>query len=130
ECKIGQGNASLLSQALALSRPEDLKRKEVIKEFYLKCRSSQELIFAQIPWASAEAEKSRVAKDKEAMLTGQPEEQRLEQTKREKLLASLLSANAELMDALQQYDDLERVAIERMTEEVSRKETKMDRRMD
>jgi hypothetical protein len=31
ECVIGQGNASLLSQALALSTPEDLKRKDVIK---------------------------------------------------------------------------------------------------
>ena len=30
ECELGQGNASLLSQALALSTPEDLKR-EVIK---------------------------------------------------------------------------------------------------
>ncbi|KAG6855626.1 hypothetical protein H0H87_012931 [Tephrocybe sp. NHM501043] len=128
ECKIGQGNASLLSQALALSKPEDLKKKDVIKEFYLKCRSSQELIFAQIPWASAEAERSRAAKDQEALMNGHPEEQRLEQTTQERLLASLLSANAELMDALQQYDDLERVAMERMAEEMSRKETKMDRR--
>lgn len=31
ECVIGQGNASLLSQALALSTPEDLKRKDIIK---------------------------------------------------------------------------------------------------
>jgi hypothetical protein len=34
ECAIGQGNASLLSQALALSTPEDLKQKEVIKVCY------------------------------------------------------------------------------------------------
>lgn len=31
ECKLGQGNAGLLSEALALSKPEDLKRKDVIK---------------------------------------------------------------------------------------------------
>ncbi|KAF8064159.1 hypothetical protein FPV67DRAFT_1629149 [Lyophyllum atratum] len=128
ECKIGQGNASLLSQALALSRPEDLKKKDIIKEFYLKCRASQELIFAQIPWASAGAEQSRVQRDQEALAHGMPEEQRLEQTTKEKLLAALLTANAELVDALQQYDDLERVAMERKAEEVSRKETKMDRR--
>ena len=30
ECKIGQGNASLLSQALALSKPEELKKKDMI----------------------------------------------------------------------------------------------------
>ncbi|GLB44656.1 putative VHS domain containing protein [Lyophyllum shimeji] len=128
ECKIGQGNASLLSQALALSKPEDLKKKDVIKEFYVKCRASQELIFAQIPWASAGAEQSRAQRDQEALVNGLSEDQRAELTTKEKLLAALLSANAELIDALQQYDDLERVAMERMAEEVSRKETRMDRR--
>ncbi|KAG6826545.1 hypothetical protein H0H92_015413 [Tricholoma furcatifolium] len=128
ECKIGQGNASLLSQALILTKPEDLKTKDVIREFYLKCRSSQELIYAQIPWASAEAEKSRNARDREARENGYPEEQRREETTQEKLLGSLLSANVELMDALQQYDDLERVAMERRAEDISRKEVKMDRR--
>ncbi len=36
ECKIGQGNASLLSQALALSKPEELKKKDMI----IKVRST------------------------------------------------------------------------------------------
>lgn len=31
ECKIGQGNAALLSQALTLSKPEDLNEQDVIK---------------------------------------------------------------------------------------------------
>jgi hypothetical protein len=31
ECKIAQGNASLLSQALTLTKPEDLKKADVIK---------------------------------------------------------------------------------------------------
>lgn len=31
----------------------------------MKCRSSQELIFAQIPWATAQAERSRAARDSE-----------------------------------------------------------------
>jgi len=44
----------------------------------------------------------------------------------EKLLAALLAANAELMEALKQYDDLERVAMERKAESRSRKETRMD----
>ncbi|KAG5651828.1 hypothetical protein H0H81_007260 [Sphagnurus paluster] len=128
ECKIGVGNASLLSQALLHSKPEELKKKDVIKEFYVKCRASQELIFVQIPWASAGAEQSRAQRDQEALLQGMSEEQRVEQTTKEKLLAALLTANAELVDALQQYDDLERVAMERLAEEVSRKETRMDRR--
>ena len=31
ECKIGQGNAAVLSDALLRARPEDLKRVDVIK---------------------------------------------------------------------------------------------------
>ncbi|KAJ7279148.1 hypothetical protein C8J57DRAFT_154703 [Mycena rebaudengoi] len=139
ECKIGSGNAALLSQALAMATPEDLV-SVVIKEFYTKCRQSQELIFAQIPWASAGAERSRVAKDleekeKELQRMGKnggmpngnttpPAE--LLSTREEDLLADLLAANAELIEALQLYDDLERVAIERETEERSRDEVRMD----
>ncbi|KAG6807775.1 hypothetical protein H0H87_000965, partial [Tephrocybe sp. NHM501043] len=97
-------------------------------EFYLKCRSSQEFIYAQIPWASVEAERERVAKDQEALMNGHSEEQRLEMTTQERLLASLLNANEELMNVLHQYDDLKRVDMERMAKEVSRKEAKMDQR--
>jgi len=50
-------------------------------------------------------------------------------TREEQLLASLLAANAELMEALKQCDDLERVAIERKTEDLSLRETRMDRRV-
>jgi len=31
ECKIGTGNAAVLSDALLGAKPEDLKRKDVIK---------------------------------------------------------------------------------------------------
>lgn len=31
ECKIGQGNAALLSEALTFAKPEDLARKEIIR---------------------------------------------------------------------------------------------------
>jgi hypothetical protein len=53
----------------------------------------------------------------------------VEQTVEEGLLAALLGANADLMEALKQYDDLERVAIERQTEERSRKEVRMERKV-
>ncbi|KAF8154031.1 hypothetical protein B0H34DRAFT_720086 [Crassisporium funariophilum] len=140
ECKIGHGNASLLSQALALSKPEDLKKKEIIKEFYIKCRSSQELIYAQIPWASAGAERSRALKDKEGHVRKRTMSNDLnnimrdahdvpvEQTLEEMLLAALLGANGELLEALKQYDDMERVAIERKAEDRSRREIRMERR--
>ncbi|KAF8797720.1 hypothetical protein BYT27DRAFT_7204130 [Phlegmacium glaucopus] len=139
ECTIGQGNAALLSQALAHSKPEDLKKKEIIKEFYDKCRSSQELIYAQIPWASAGAEHSRAINDKadiarkhtnstELNLAVDDSGVPVEQTMEEKLLAALLVANADLMEALQQYEDLQRVALERKTEERSRKELRIERK--
>ena len=53
----------------------------------------------------------------------------VEQTVEENLLAALLVANAELVEALKQYEDLERVAIERQTEERSRKEIRMERQV-
>ncbi|KAF8905168.1 hypothetical protein CPB85DRAFT_1315922 [Mucidula mucida] len=140
ECKIGQGNASLLSQALVLAKPEDLKTKDVIQEFYLKCRQSQEIIYAQIPWATAGAERSRAAKDQQRKRTqsnaslpllnsphGQSPDPK-ELTVEENLLAALLGANAEIVEALKQYDDLERVGMEREAEELSRRDVRMDPR--
>ncbi|KAF8990264.1 hypothetical protein BDQ17DRAFT_1433919 [Cyathus striatus] len=89
------------------------------QEFYAKCRSSQELIYAQISWASAIAERSRQIKAAEGQI---------EQTTEEKLLDALLAANEELVSALNQYDDLKRVAMERKAEDRSRKEIRMDSR--
>lgn len=141
ECKIGQGNAALLAEALMVCKPQDLKKKgSVIPEFYGKCQSSQELIFAQIEWASAGAERSRLAKDQERQArkrtfsteSNKPhhdgDDLPIELTVEEKLLAALLQANAELVEALKQYEDLERVAMERKAESRSRKETRINRR--
>ena len=139
ECKIGQGNASLLSQALILAKPEDLKSKDVIQEFYIKCRQSQEIIYAQIPWATAGAERSRANIDQQRKRTysnasvpvpsahGHGNDTK-EMTAEENLLAALLAANAEIIDALQQYDDLERVGMEREAQELSKRDVRMDTR--
>ncbi|THU93819.1 hypothetical protein K435DRAFT_182579 [Dendrothele bispora CBS 962.96] len=67
ECKIGLGNASLLSQAVGHTKPEDLGQDEGT-EFRQKCETSQEFIALQIPWATAQAEKSRRERDREKML--------------------------------------------------------------
>ena len=87
-------------------------------EFCGKCQSSQELIFAQIEWASAGAERSRLAKDQEHQArkhTFSTESSKphhngndlvIEPTM-EKLLVALLQVNAELVEALKQYEDLE-----------------------
>lgn len=111
----------------------------------MKCRSSQELIFAQIPWAYAGAERSRLARGRPEHNKSQifaPEDKSfpnvasispgvddtpVELTTEEKLLAALLAANEELLEALRVYVDLESLAIERRTEERSRKDVRMDR---
>ncbi|KAJ3819568.1 hypothetical protein F5880DRAFT_1489456 [Lentinula raphanica] len=158
ECTIGLANASLLNQALGHAKVEELKKGEVIKEFRVKCLASQELIATQIPWATAGAERSRKEREREkALLYGEntdtvrksKERNRDrslsqladaagvtgadspvdEQTTEEKLLAALLEAHGELLGALGQFDDLERVAIERKAEKKSRKELKMDRKV-
>ncbi|KAJ7656695.1 hypothetical protein B0H17DRAFT_359049 [Mycena rosella] len=139
ECKIGVGNATLLSQALAIATPEDL-RNTVITEFHKKCMDSQELIFTQIPWASAGAERSRAVMDQEDRGKERDRERKRKNsvnilnpngsvpdlgtplsTREEELHAELLSANEELIEALKLYDDLKRFAIEREAENRSRK---------
>lgn len=141
ECKVGRGNASLLSEALKFAKPQELNRKGIIRvrqsalvskdvhtqtslqEFFIKCQASQEFIAMQIPWATAGAERSR-----EMILSGQIlEDAPGEATPEERLLAALLGANEDLIEALRMYDDLERIAAEREAEERSRKETRMDR---
>jgi hypothetical protein len=50
-----------------------------------------------------------------------------ELTIEEQLLADLLGANEDLLDALRIYDDLKRIGIERQAEALSRQETRMPR---
>ncbi|TCD68237.1 hypothetical protein EIP91_011306 [Steccherinum ochraceum] len=112
-CKSGRGNANLLHEALVFAKPEDLKEKGLIQEFLGRCRSSQDLIFSQINWASAQAEQSRrkASSSKE--------------TQEEKLLAELLGANEELLEAIKMYTDLERVGIEQGALERAKAEQKL-----
>ncbi|KAJ7222469.1 hypothetical protein GGX14DRAFT_428833 [Mycena pura] len=146
ECKMGVGNANLLSEALAMATPDDLG-SAVITEFHKKCMASQELIFTQIPWASAGAERSRAARDQQeekerkrknsentlnpANLQGNdslPDLAAPASTREEDLFGELLIANEQLLEALKLYDDLKRVAVERETEDRSRREVRLDPR--
>ena len=89
------------------------------QEFYARCRASQELIFAQIPWATSSAERSRnnrVASgdpvDHEAPNVLDLSKDPSELTVEEQLLAALLISNEELVESLRMYDDWERVGFE------------------
>lgn len=86
------------------------------QEFYARCRASQELIFAQIPWATSSAERSRNntvpyneladhEKSNVLDLSKDPSELTVE----EQLLAALLISNEELVESLRMYDDWERI---------------------
>ena len=120
-------------------------RRRPFQEFYARCRASQELISAQIPWAFAQADRSReaagrpteAAKARETRSSidrerdrppSSPKKDKDEHlTTEEKLLAAILAANEELLEALRLYDDLERVGIERDAEERSKRDIRMDR---
>ncbi|KIJ60449.1 hypothetical protein HYDPIDRAFT_139136 [Hydnomerulius pinastri MD-312] len=140
ECEFARGNAELLSGTLAFAKPDALD-SDLIPEFLAKCRASQELIYTQIPWATAGAERSRDERiysngrtrssthgSLQDPLFANMEDAPAEPTVEEKLLAALLDANEALLSALRMYDDLARIAVEKATEEKSRRETKMDRR--
>ncbi|KAJ7202378.1 hypothetical protein GGX14DRAFT_370455, partial [Mycena pura] len=148
ECKMGVGNANLLSEALAMATPDDLG-SAVITEFHKKCMASQELIFTQIPWASAGAERSRAARDQQeekererkrknsgntfnsANLHGNdslPDLAAPASTGEEDLFGELLIADKQLLEALKLYDDLKRVAVDREAEDRSRREVRLDPR--
>lgn len=134
ECDIAHGNARVLSDTLAFAKPDAL-HADLIPEFLTKCRDSKELISAQIPWASAGAERSRAERALELArirsMHGShqdlpsPDDASNQLTIEEKLLATLLEANEALVGVLLMYDDLARIAIENATEERSIREVKM-----
>jgi hypothetical protein len=114
------------------------------------------MLAAQIPWATAGADRSRAAR--EAQLQVQQQQQQLRTTKRpnglgapnllpkphrkgsgeespveltptleEQLLGALLEANEALTSVLRVHDDIERIGIEREAMERSRQEIRLDR---
>ena len=63
------------------------------------------------------------------MAATNPDEPPPELTVEEQLLAALLSANEDLTGALRVYEELERLRIEKETQERSKKETRMGSRV-
>ncbi|KAH6911955.1 hypothetical protein BKA70DRAFT_1398023 [Coprinopsis sp. MPI-PUGE-AT-0042] len=127
ECRMAVGNATLLSEALLTCTPSSLKNNAFIKEFHQKCESSQKLVFAQIEWATAQAEQSRVKRNAEREQRGEDGD---DETIEEQLLGALLGANEELLYALRQHDDL--LFLLRQDEDLFqiKKQSRKDIRMD
>jgi hypothetical protein len=86
---------------------------------------------AQIPWATAQADRSREELRRLYMDENGMESRPIPTSKEEELLAALLGANQDLLEAFRIYDDLEMLGVaeleQREVEERSRKETKLDR---
>jgi len=126
------------------------KADTVTQEWHTKCLTSQELIAAQIPWATAGADRSRAAREAQQQQQRSAKRQNglgsqsvlhkhhrnkqssgedspVELTLEEQLLGALLEANESLTSVLRMYDDIERIGIEREALERSRQEVRLDR---
>ncbi|EUC55427.1 Tom1l2 protein [Rhizoctonia solani AG-3 Rhs1AP] len=124
ECEIARDNCRILADSLVYATPESITSNNVIKEFRVKCMKSQEIIGAQIEWATAIADRAR--EDQHA-LKGLGE---ISPTAEEQLLQALVMAHAELNDVFKTYDDLERIAISEREEAEVRARSKVELRLD
>ncbi|KAG8715352.1 hypothetical protein FRC11_004522 [Ceratobasidium sp. 423] len=124
ECDIARDNCRILADSLVYATPESITSNTVIKEFRAKCMKSQEIIGAQIDWATAIADRARA---EQLALTGPGE---IVPTAEEQLLHALVTANGELNDVFKTYDDLERIAISEREEAEVRARSKVELRLD
>jgi len=118
ECQIVRSNASVLIDTI-LDEGLHSGTSELVDEFYRRVVLSQELVASQIPWASAQADRSR-----EAMPHGS-------ETREEHLLADLLEAHGRAGEAIKMVDDARRrideEEEERQVTERSKVEVRLDR---
>ncbi|CEL60333.1 TOM1-like protein 2 OS=Xenopus laevis GN=tom1l2 PE=2 SV=1 [Rhizoctonia solani AG-1 IB] len=124
ECEIARDNCRILADSLVYATPDSITANTVIKEFRAKCMKSQEIIGAQIDWATAIADRARA---EQAPLNGPGE---APPTAEEQLLQALVMANGELNDVFKTYDDLERIAISEREEAEVRARSKVELRLD
>ncbi|KAK7049959.1 hypothetical protein VNI00_005390 [Paramarasmius palmivorus] len=95
-CVIGMAHASSLVRALEVVNISE----DQIEELKVKCLTSKQFIAAQIPWASAGAERSRRERDTRKVIVGDGSSYSDQQTMEERLLADILEVNAELNRAI------------------------------
>ncbi|KAH7345763.1 hypothetical protein B0J17DRAFT_49260 [Rhizoctonia solani] len=124
ECEIARDNCRILADSLVYATPESVTSNTVIKEFRQKCMKSQEIIGAQIDWATSVADRARA----EQLTVNGPGE--IAPTVEEQLLQALVMATTELNDVFKTYDDLERIAISEREEAEVRARSKVELRLD
>ncbi|EGF98237.1 uncharacterized protein MELLADRAFT_118577 [Melampsora larici-populina 98AG31] len=124
EAEVARSNARLLIEALAYTTPAEMENNELIQEFHSKCLHHQNQLLDDIPWATAQAEQSRLyassittshplpATNPYAPLlngVGTPPDPSSGLTKEEELLNVLLLANSDLVDGFRQYDEMSKL---------------------
>ncbi|KAJ1302176.1 hypothetical protein OPQ81_001004 [Rhizoctonia solani] len=124
ECEIARDNCRILADSLVYATPDSITSNPLIKEFREKCMRSQEIIGAQIDWATAAADRAR---EKQNSVNGSGE---AAPTVEEQLLHALVTAHGELNDVFKTYDDLERIAINEREEAEVRARSKVELRLD
>ncbi|KAG8681829.1 hypothetical protein FRC08_015372 [Ceratobasidium sp. 394] len=125
ECEISRDNCRILGESLVYATTETILEDPIIQEFRQKCLKSQEIVAAQIDWATAQADRARA---KQLALVGPGE--LVPTTAEEQLLDALCTANMELNDVFKTYDDIQRVAISEREEAEVRERSRVELRLD
>lgn len=127
EASEGKENARVLSEALIYTAPSEFDDKDILREYHSRCQQSFASLSTQMEWAQAQAANSRRVADSVEL-----QESNHMLTPEESALDVLLEAHGKLSDAMEQYDELARSAAYereiRAVEEISKKDTRMDRR--
>ncbi|KAG0147402.1 hypothetical protein CROQUDRAFT_42959 [Cronartium quercuum f. sp. fusiforme G11] len=116
EAEVARANARLLIEALAYTNPAEMDSNELIQEFHSKCLQNQNQLLDDIPWATAQAEQARLHASSTPTLPNTNPFAPLvngavrDVCKEEELLATLLAAHSDLIDAFRQYDEMDRLA--------------------
>ncbi|PWN50642.1 hypothetical protein IE53DRAFT_387047 [Violaceomyces palustris] len=129
ECQIARSNAAVLVETLATEGFTN----DLVDEFYNKVQVSQDFLVAQIPWATAQADRSRDLIHEAQSLANSEDRQfsQVAKTVEESLLADLLDANERLVEASTLVEDGRRIQREeeeeRRVTEMSKVEVRVDR---
>lgn len=95
ECQVARGNVQLMTEALI----EHGLTNDIVSEFAGRTQLSEDYITAQIPWASAQADRSRAERHGWVAAGGGDAEEARQYTREELLLQDLLETHEKLVAA-------------------------------
>lgn len=128
ECQIARSNAAVLIETLGMDGAEG----GLVAEFSMKVNLSQDFLVAQIPWATAQADRSRGKLNEEAATARAQgrEFKQVTETKEESLVAALLDANERLVEASSMLEGIRKTQEEEEEEARVTERSKVEVRVD